>query len=59
MRDHERSKFYFDALGKWHKLFAIVREVNTSELTRNLWICIQKLLILLLPNLRGYPYPER
>ena len=32
MRDHERSKFYFDALGRWHKLeFAIVREVNTWQ----------------------------
>ena len=32
MRDHERSKFYSDALGRWHKLeFAIVREVNTWQ----------------------------
>ena len=32
MRDHERSKFFSDALGRWHKLeFAIVREVNTWQ----------------------------
>ena len=32
MSDHERSKFYSDALGKWHKLeFDIVREIDTWQ----------------------------